>query len=214
LREGSPTIAVLGSGHRRVRPSAHRGLAGRIEREGGVVVSELPPDASSSVHSYPRRNRIISALADATIVVEAPLRSGALITARHALDQGRECYIVPGPIDATASRGGLQFLREHHGLARIVVGVDELLDDLDLVAAPAIPTVGAVGLGIVERRIAVAIADGISTVDGLVRATDLAPATILGAITRLELRGLVVEVFGRYRPDGALATQGRSAIDA
>jgi DNA processing protein len=214
LHERAPTIAVLGSGHRRIRPSAHRGLARRIERDGGAVVAELPVDGRSSLHSYPRRNRIISALADATIVIEAPLRSGALITARLALEQGRECYVVPGPIDAASFAGSLHFLREHDGLAHVVVGVDELLDDLDLTVAPTATAGPPVRLGATEGRIAEAIADGISTIDGLVRATDLAPATILGAITGLELRGLVIEVFGRYRPHGPLATRGRSAIGA
>jgi DNA processing protein len=211
LREAGPTVGVLGSGHLRPYPLAHRGLARQVERAGGAIVSELPPDVRPARHTFPRRNRIISGLADATIVVEAGLGSGALITAGHALAQGRECFVVPGAIGARTAAGGLRFLREHAGLARIVVGVDELLEDLGLadaarVAVLARPGVGE--LGAAESLVARAICEGRGTLDALAAATGLAGATILGAVTRLELRGLVIESLGRYRPHGLLATRG------
>ncbi len=106
------TVAVIGSGHAVLHPRAHSRLAGAIVGAGGAVVSELTPDTRPSLGTYPRRNRIISGLADATVVVEAPARSGALITASWALDQGRDCFLVPGSIDAPASAGCLAFLRE------------------------------------------------------------------------------------------------------
>jgi len=109
---GGPTVAVLGSGHDHLVPAAHRRLAERIVASGGAIVSELPPDTIPTRGTFPRRNRVISGLADATIVVEAAARSGALITAAWALEQGRECFVVPGSIDALASAGCLAFLRE------------------------------------------------------------------------------------------------------
>ena len=134
-----PTVAVLGSGHDRLFPRAHVRLARAIVETGGAVVSELPPDARPSKGTFPRRNRLISGLADASIVVEAAARSGALITARWALEQGRGCFLVPGSIDAPASAGCLAFLRAFAGEARIVAGIPELIDDLGLVepASPA-----------------------------------------------------------------------------
>ena len=90
------TVAVIGSGHAVLHPRAHSRLAASIVAAGGAVVSELLPDIAPSKGTFPRRNRIVSGLADATVVVEAPARSGALITASWALEQGRECFMVPG----------------------------------------------------------------------------------------------------------------------
>jgi DNA processing protein len=212
LREGTPTVGVLGSGHLRPYPLAHRGLARQVERAGGAVISELAPTVRPSRHTFPLRNRLISGLADATVVVEAGLGSGALITARYALEQGRECFIVPGPLGSRTAAGGLGFLRDQAGLARIVVGIEELLEDLGLAdeARTAVLAVapGLDELGAGEGLVAGAICAGFGTLDALVQETGLPSAAILGAVTRLELRGLVVESLGRYRPHGLLATRG------
>ena len=219
-----PTIAVLGSGHGRLYPSAHARLADEILRTGGAILSELPPSTAPAPSTFPRRNRIISGLADAVVVVEAGIRSGALTTAAWALEQGRECFLVPGALDAPASAGCLRFLRDQAGVARIVAGVPELLEDLALAADAEGPThaVGAASsgrrrgssslgallsdLGTTEGLVANALADGPGTLDRLVEATGLAPGTVLGAITLLEIRGLVDDTLGRYRPAGALAS--------
>ncbi len=211
---GGPTVAVLGSGHDRLFPRAHARLAVDIVGAGGAVVSELPPDARPTSGTFPRRNRLISGLADATVVVEAAPRSGALITARWALEQGRDCFLVPGSIDAPASAGCLAFLREFAGEARIVAGVAELVDDLGLVrsgTAEPHPS-GSVTLeaalavlGGVEAEVAAALIEGLTTADELAVRTGRPVATILGTLTVLEMRGLVASVYGRFRPTGALA---------
>jgi DNA processing protein len=216
VREGGVTVAVLGSGHDRLVPAAHRGLAERIVEAGGAVISEFPPGTIATRGTFPRRNRIVSGLAEATVVVEAGIRSGALITASWALQQGRGCFLVPGSLDAPASAGCLAFLREAAGEARIVVGVPELLEDLDLGRdrpEAALPRLGAtlVEVGEVERRIALELVAGRATVDELVGATDLETATVLGALTMLELRGLVASAYGRYRPAGRLLTSEQRA---
>ncbi len=210
-----PTVAVLGSGHDRLFPRAHVRLATAIVEGGGAVVSELPPDASPSKGTFPRRNRLISGLADATVVVEAAAGSGALITARWALEQGRGCFLVPGSIDAPTSAGCLAFLRAYPGEARIVAGIAELVDDLGLIgstdAATTMPAAGPsreailAVLGGAEARVAAALADGATTADELAQRTDLTIATVLGTLTLLEMRGLVNSAYGRYRPAGALA---------
>ncbi len=210
VRAEGITVAVIGGGHAVSVPPAHDRLARSILEIGGAVVSEFAPDAVPTRGTFPRRNRIISGLADATVVVEAPARSGALITASWALEQGRGCFLVPGPLDAHASAGCLSFLREFHGEARVVSGIPQLIADLGL-APPA--TVGAadavVGsavqdLGTTGRQVATALLQGLATVDELVAATDLPVATILASLAVLEGRGLVAGVHGRYRPDGAL----------
>ncbi len=120
---------------------SHSRLAASIIDAGGAVVSELAPDVEATRGTFPRRNRVISGLSDATVVVEAPARSGALITASWALEQGRDCFLVPGPLGAPASEGCLAFLREFPDGARIVAGIPQLIDDLGLADHLASPGV-------------------------------------------------------------------------
>ena len=204
---GIPTIAVLGSGHARLFPRAHAALADGIVEGGGAVVSEFYPDMRATRGTFPRRNRLISGLSDATIVVEAPLRSGALITASWALEQGRGCYLVPGPIDAPTSAGCLAFLREYEGLTRVVATIPDLIEDLELLGTTRSgPRSSAeVELGLIERALVAALARGATTTDELARSTGQPVATILGALTLLEMRGLVTVAYGRHRLAGRLA---------
>ena len=134
VAEGGTTVAVLGGGHARLFPKAHERLADAIVESGGAVVSELAPDTNPSRGTFPRRNRLVSGLSDATVVVEAGRRSGALITAGWALEQGRDCFLVPGPLDSPMSAGCHAFLRSFPGQARLVAGVAELIEDLGLCA--------------------------------------------------------------------------------
>ena len=226
VAEHRPTLAVLGGGHRHLFPQAHRRLADAIVDSGGAVVSELPPDASPTRGTFPRRNRLISGLADATVVVEAAAQSGALITASWALEQGRPCFLVPGAIDSPTVAGSLAFLRAYPEAARIVAGVPQLLEDLGLAPAdpapgePARPTPAERAskaptvsresvlsdLGGSERAVAEALVAGRSTADELVATTELPIASVLGVLTLLEMRGLAVAAYGRYRPAGLLAS--------
>lgn len=217
VRAHGTTVAVLGSGLGVISPAAHRRLAERIVATGGAIVSELGPDVQPGPGTFPRRNRLISGLSDATVVVEAPARSGALLTAGWALDQGRGCYIVPGPIDAPTSAGCLSFLREFHGEARIVTGLPQLIADLGYVTGlddepsghrgphgPAVVEAAMGSLGATQARIARAIMSGRTTVDELVAASGLTVAAVLATLTLLERQGLIVGTYGRYRPAGAL----------
>lgn len=214
LAEAGTTVAVLGSGHRRLFPQAHAKLARSIVEAGGAVVSEFGPDVLPSTGTFPRRNRLISGLSDATIVVEAADRSGALITAGWALEQGRECFMVPGPIDAPRSAGCLRWLREYDGQVRIVAGIPELIEDLGLLGGAG--SAGRIGkpsleaelveLGATARKVAMELVRGRSTLDELVAATGHPVATALGALTLLEIRGLATGAYGRYRPAGRLAS--------
>jgi DNA processing protein len=232
VAEGGQTIAVLGSGHGRLYPRAHARLAAELIAAGGAIVAERFPDRGPTAGTFPQRNRVISGLAEATIVVEAGSRSGALITAEWALEQGRECFLVPGPIDEPRSAGCLAWLREYPAATRIVAGIPELIEDLGLIDLPAAempdrpgeerrqesrpphgsvpvsrPSVGAelVELGTTARQVAEALCSGHGSIDELAAATGHPVATILGAITILELRGLATSTYGRYRAAGRLA---------
>jgi len=221
VAEGRPTVAVLGSGHDRLYPAAHRRLATDIVATGGAVISELWPDREPSKNTFPQRNRVISGLADATIVVEAGLRSGALITADWALRQGRECYLVPGPIDEPRSAGCNDWLREFRDAVRLVSDIPHLVEDLGLVERPPRPAASSsthlhrppasvaaqlTELGPTARQVAEALIAGHTSIDDLVATTGHEPATVLGAITLLEMRGLATSTYGRYRAAGRLAS--------
>ena len=185
----------------------HERLAAEIVDGGGAIVSELFPLVEPGPWTFPRRNRIVSGLADATVVVEAPLRSGALITASWALEQGRECFVVPGPLDARTSAGSLAFLHAHEGVAHLVAGIPELVEDLDLIGRTdgGPRSVAHVDLGSVERAIVDVLARGAATTDDLAATARQPIATVLGALTMLEVRGLVAGAYGRYHLAGRLA---------
>lgn len=220
VQAGGTTVAVIGSGHAALFPRVHRGLASRIVAAGGAVVSELPPDMAPTRGTFPRRNRVISGLSDATVVVEAPARSGALITASWALEQGRECFIVPGAVTAPASAGCLAFLREFAGSARIVAGIPQLIDDLGLadhLAEPGVSSDAAavlVELGRAGARIGRELVLGRATVDELVAATGWPVASVLTALTLLERHGLAIGIHGRFRPAGGLAAADPSTVQS
>jgi DNA processing protein len=230
VAERGATVAFIGGGHARLYPSAHDRLADAIVDGGGAVVSEYAPQVQPSRGTFPQRNRLISGASDAVVVVEAGARSGALVTASWALEQGRECFLVPGPIDAPTSAGCNGFLRDWPDLARIVSGVPQLLDDLGLSAEAGLPVLRAPdpepasGTAIVtsriklpsassvlrnsqpaDRSVAEAVVHGAVTADELVAVTRLSIGAVLGALTRLEARGLVRAVHGRYEPTGPLA---------
>lgn len=233
VTERGRTIAFIGGGHARLFPKQHDRLADAIVDAGGAVVSEYAPTVEPSRGTFPQRNRLISGSADAVVVVEAGARSGALVTASWALEQGRECFIVPGPIDASTSAGCNGFLRDWHDLAHIVSGIPQLLDDLGLGGAAALPGAPALGLASeedarakitikstvrlpsaaavlvgrsdVERAVAEALVHGAVTIDEVVAVTRLSVGAVLGAVTRLETMGLVRAAHGRYEPAGPLA---------
>ena len=132
LDGGGRTLAVLGSGLGQMYPSEHQGLANAIANC-GAVISEYAPDAKPRGGMFPQRNRLIAGLALATLVIEAPDRSGALITARLAGEQNRDVLALPGPVTSRASRGCNQLIRDG---AKLVQTVDDILEELGPVREP------------------------------------------------------------------------------
>ena len=190
----------------------HDRLAAAIIDGGGAVVSEHAPGTRPTRGTFPRRNRIISGLADAVIVVEAGAVSGALLTAAWALEQGRECFLVPGAIDAPQSAGCLAWLRDYGGVARIVAGIPQLLEDLGLAAAAAFPeptrrsrlappsrplrrpsiAVPVAELSPRDDQVARGLVMGAATADELVALTRLPIGAVLAGLTALEAAGFEV----------------------
>lgn len=213
LEAGGRTVAVIGGGHANPGPRAHRRLVEGILATGGALVGELHPDGRASRGTFPRRNRIISALSQATIVIEAPARSGALITARHALEQGRPVLAAPGRPGDPATAGCLALLRETP--ARPLVGLDEMVVDLgfdravgeqpDRARPSALGAEAAMGmLGPAERAVATRLCRGPASADALIADTGLAPAVASGAVTLLLLRGWAQAIGSAYLAAGPL----------
>ncbi|MEM7408540.1 MAG: DNA-processing protein DprA [Pseudomonadota bacterium] len=191
------TIAVVASGQDRVYPSQHRELAGEIVRSGAVVSEYLPGVAPRPGH-FPQRNRIIAGLCSAVIVVEADLRSGSLITARLALDAGRDVFAVPGSVGYSGSRGCNAMLRDG---ARLVRDSQDVLDDLRLggcdVRKPVVPAfVPAVANSPDTARIASELSASPMNVDEISAVLDLPAATVLQALQWLQISGFAEPIAG------------------
>jgi DNA processing protein len=184
LEEGGNTVAVLGTGIDVPYPVGHRQLHRSIA-EHGLVLSENPPGATAHQGAFPKRNRIIAALAPVTIVVEAGFKSGALNTASQALELDRVVAAVPGPIDSEQSNGSNQLLRDG---AVVIASVD---DALALLGVSAPKETRAPELPERELRIWDALGSGPVEIDGLAAGAGLSIPDTLSAITSLEIMGLV-----------------------
>jgi DNA processing protein len=191
LEAGGTTIAVLGCGIDRDYPSAHAELAGRIA-ERGLLVSEYEPGIEPAPWRFPARNRIIAGLCTSTVVVEARERSGALITADFALEEGRDVLAVPGEITSALSGGTNALLRLGATPVTSAADVLELYDLPPRVAEQ--PPVGATALTLLA-----CLEQGARTADELVRAAAVEPGDAAAALVELELARRVVLEDGVYR---------------
>jgi DNA processing protein len=184
-------VAVLGCGIDRDYPAAHAELARRI-CERGLVASEYEPGVEPAPWRFPARNRIIAGLCAATVVVEARERSGALITADFALEEGREVLAVPGEITSSLSAGTNALLRLG---AAPVTRADDVLEVFGVAAAsPAMPELPPAAQALLER-----LRDGALTADELVRVANVDAAEASAALLELELARLVLQEDGVYR---------------
>ena len=192
LAGGGITFAVLGSGVDRVYPARNAALAQRIVSSGGALLSEYPPGTPPARHRFPERNRIISGLSSAVLVVEASNRSGSLITARMALEQGRDVLAVPGPLSSPQSEGCLRLLREG---AALVDGFETLRFELGLDEPEGLTDDGQPE---VEDDLLAHFLEPVVTVDTLVARSGRTAAEVLAALMDLELAGFVAAQGGGY----------------
>ena len=194
LAAGGRTIAVLATGVNRIYPPEHADLASEITRF-GALVTEARLDQGPLPGLFPQRNRIISGLSLAVVVVEAARRSGALHTARHAIEQGREVLAVPGQVDSLASQGCHDLLRDG---AKLVTCVDDVLEELgplmqplQVGSAPPIHIPRELSLDERERQVLSIVGPDPRHLDELLRSSPLDTPTTLAVLTALELRRLV-----------------------
>lgn len=192
LESGGPTVGVLGCGIDRDYPAANASLSRRME-DGGLVVSEYEAGVEPAPWRFPARNRIIAGLCEAVVVVEARERSGALITADFALEEGREVFAVPGEITSALSVGSNALLRLG---ATPLTGSGDVLEALGIERAEAVvdPDVSEAA-----RRVLGLVRDTPAGADELVARSSLEAGAVSVALTELELAGLVAGADGVYR---------------
>jgi DNA processing protein len=195
------TVAVFGTGLDAVYPAENAGLAARV-RESGALVSEFPPRTEPSKRNFPRRNRIISGLSHGTLVVEATCRSGSLVTARCAGEQGREVFAIPGSIHSPLSRGCHKLIREG---AKLVEAADDVLSELQIplsgqrVMAARRHRSSATPLDKEYEMLLDALGFEPATIDDLVGRTGLTGDALASMLLILELEGCVAALpGGRY----------------
>ncbi len=193
LGAGGRTLAVLGCGVDVVYPPEHRKLAQQII-ENGALISDYPPGTPPDAANFPPRNRIISGLSLGVIVVEADERSGALITAEFAAEQGRDVFAVPGNIFNRTSRGTNRLIQQG---AHIVLDVQSVLEELNLnMVADRVEVEAAVPENDTERAILAYLSHEPTQVNELVRALEMPVADVTAALALMELKGLVRQATG------------------
>jgi DNA processing protein len=185
------TVAVVGTGIDRVYPARHRELAHRIAAQ-GLIVSEYPLGTPPLNQNFPKRNRIIAGLARGTLVVEAALRSGSLITARLAAEEGREVFAIPGSIHSPQSRGCHALIRQG---AKLVESVADVLEELRFTQPPPPPSPAADD-DAAEPALLGALGFDPVSLDALCDRTGFSPAMLQSQLLELELAGRVARLPG------------------
>lgn len=187
LEAGGTTLAVLGCGLPRIYPSAHRGLAMQILESGGALLSEYATDEEARPHYFLERNRIVSGLADAIIITEAAARSGTLNTAAHALEQGKEIFVVPGNITSPLSAGCNALLKQ--GATPLI----SYMDVLERIAPELLEPQASLALGAtpLETEILTLLKDGLRDGDELLSKVNVPSHEFATTLTMMELAGTI-----------------------
>lgn len=196
------TIAVLGNGLNKIYPAQNENLSRRILELGGAIISEYPPDEPAYPANFLRRNRIISGLCLATVVIEAPKQSGSLVTARLALEQNREVFVVPGPADHFNYAGSHDLIRDG---ARLAASAKDILEDLGLEISksqyPNTKQIQNSKIPTKEKTIIIEIMKKHRkplTVDKIIELTNLETQTINAILTFLAIEGIIKETAKGY----------------
>ena len=203
LAAGGRTVAVLGSGVLKVYPPENKALAEEIVANGSLM-SESPPNMPPLGYAFPQRNRIITGLCLGVVIVEAGDHSGALISARHAMEQGREVFAVPGSIESVSSRGCHRLIRDG---AKLVESAEDILEELGPLAAPTPHTAPdaqevavrhpvELQLNEPERQVLAAVPTETGTVDNVIVTSGLPAHRVLAVLSVLEMKKLIRRVSG------------------
>jgi DNA processing protein len=196
LKGGGRSIAVLGCGVDVIYPPENGALYEALA-QGGALVTEFPMGTAPLSENFPRRNRIISALCRGVVVVEAGEASGSLITARYALEQGREVFAVPGNVTCSGSRGANGLIREG---ATLVERVEDILEELSIepVAGEAQPQPAQFSLTPQEAELYALLSRGPLQIDDIIVQSALTAAEVSATLLRLELKGAIMQLPGKH----------------
>ncbi len=204
VRLHKPTVAVIGTGIGRCYPPENRELARAILQHGGAIISELPFNKPPNAFHFPRRNRIIAALSEVVVVIEGEIKSGALITAKLALELGKDVLAVPGPIDSPQSGGPNKLIQDGAGVVTCIKDIIDYIPQPQLFNLQAPQTAAetastpAEGLSELEQRILEQIGTGEASVDQVVEALGLSVPEAAAALFELEVKGILACHAGLY----------------
>ncbi|PNY34980.1 DNA-protecting protein DprA [Rhodopirellula baltica] len=201
IAAGGRTIAILGGGLGQLYPAEHEGLAKAIAAD-GAVLSEYRPDAKPRSGMFPQRNRLIAGMSLATLVIEAPDRSGALITARMAGEMGREVLALPGPVTSRASRGTNQLIREGATLVQTVDDVLEAIGPMGQAVTVSQDRVvrnpAELKLNDLERKVLESVEPSNTSIDQVIAVSGLPAHQVMATLSVLEMRKLIRRLSGQY----------------
>ncbi len=197
LRQNGRTIAVLGSGvdPLHIAPAGHAALAERIIAKNGAVISEYPPGAMPSKYSFPQRNRIIAGISLGVLVIEAAEKSGSLITAQCALDNGREVFAVPQNITSPTSSGTNNLIKTG---ARAITDAEDIIEALDIekTISDVADKKNQQSLSPEETKIMAGITREPTPIDKIIKESALPSHVVMSAITMMEMKGLIKNIGG------------------
>lgn len=200
LKGGSPTVAVLGCGLDQAYPAANSGLRKQVLESGGLLISEFAPGQPPLAFHFPYRNRIISGLGDALVLMEARIRSGSLVTVSHALNQGKDVFVYPGDPSSPYSEGNRQLLREgatYFTTARDILADMNWLDNPPDEVQNSDCSVLSKARTETEAAVLKCLLPGPRSFDQLADACGLPPAELLGILTMLQVQGMIESVPGK-----------------
>lgn len=192
LEADGTTIAVLGNGLSNVYPASHHQLAKQITSHGGALLSEYEPDTPARGYQFLERNRIVSGLSDAILITEAAIRSGTMSTAAHALEQGKDVFVIPGNITSPMSAGCNALIKQG---ANVVTTPEDILE---VIAPTLLPGQNSLPLGntLEETTIIALLQQGIRDGDELQRISTIDASTFATTLTMLELSGVIRSLGG------------------
>lgn len=194
LAAGGRTVAVLGGGLGAIYPKSNERLAEEIVAKGGLLISEFPLGMEPTRYTFPARNRIIAGLSLGTVVLEAPVESGAIITAELALDYNRGVYAVPGPVFEPRCEGCHALVRR--GEATLVTSATDVLQDIGIMASSRAETVSFIPTNGNESAVWNVLTAMPQCVDDLVERSGLPASSVFGVLTVLELQGVAANIGG------------------
>src|SRR3990167_6352532 len=200
LRAKGVTIGVAGTGLAHIYPAAHRSLFADIVDQGGAIITEFPLSTPPHPRNFPRRNRIIAGLSHGVLVVEAALKSGSLVTERHAVEAGRDVFAIPGSIHQPLARGCHYLIRQG---AKLVESVADILDEMTPLTAYARASSGekntlSIDFPVEYRRGLDIITGEITSLDVIILRSGLTASEVSSILLTLELHGLIASVIGGY----------------